>query len=70
MVTRVVTTPETWWEYEKIPFYLQCERRDVCSTECLDHLLADCPDERLDDWNDARMECCTQAVRNVRLTDL
>ena len=27
--------------------------------------ISDCLDERMYDWNDARMEYCTQAVRNV-----
>ena len=33
--------------------------------ECVKDLLTDCLDERMYDWNDARMEYCTQAVRNV-----
>ena len=70
MVTQVVTSLETWWKYGKIPFYLQHERRDMCSKECLNHLLTDCPNERMDDRNNARMDYCTRAVRNVRPADL
>lgn len=70
MMTQVVTSLETWCRYEKIPFYLQRERRNMCSKERLNHLLPACPNERMDDWNNARMEYCTQAVRNVRLIDL
>jgi len=28
MVTQVVTSLETWWRYEKLPFYLQRERME------------------------------------------
>ncbi|WP_192910278.1 hypothetical protein [Bacteroides caccae] len=49
---------------------MQRERRDMCSTECLNHLITDCPNERMEDRNDARMDDCTHTVRNVRLTDL
>lgn len=70
MMTQVVTSLETWCRYEKIPFYLQRERRNMCSKERLNHLPPACPNERMDDWNNARMEYCTQAVRNVRLIDL
>lgn len=69
-MTQVVTSLETWCRYGKIPFYLQRERRDMCSKEWLNHLITDCPNEGMGDWNDARMECCTQAARNVRLADL
>lgn len=33
----------------------------MCGKECLKDLLTDCLDERMYDWNDARMEYCTQA---------
>ena len=35
------------------------------SKEYVKDLLTDCLNERMYDWNDARMEYCTQAVRNV-----
>ncbi|CAG9891778.1 hypothetical protein [Bacteroides ovatus] len=49
---------------------MQRERRDMCSKECLNHLLTDCPNERMDDRNNSRMDYCTRAVRNVRPADL
>ncbi len=64
-MTRVVTSPETSCRSGTFPFYLRHERQNMCGKECLKDLLTDCLDERMYDWNDARMEYCTQAVRNV-----